>query len=154
MIQILGLAPVASALKNRAKRRFFDSFFSPFAGYGPISASTPNGRYRSRTTSDQCENNCCNVVNATLSACGTKEVNCHSCCAAALSLTCRLLQECASSSDSVSSAIIIGIFHRFSYRRIFCLLLRKLSVNRLRNRRCCPSLHLHRVVIVMHYLGC
>merc|ERR1712166_586127 len=28
LIQILGLAPVVSALKNQAKRRFFDSFFS------------------------------------------------------------------------------------------------------------------------------
>merc|ERR1711865_970333 len=61
LIQILGLAPVVSALKNQAKRRFFDSFFggggSFFNSYSDNYCF--NSEYNSRTQSGQCENNCC-----------------------------------------------------------------------------------------------
>merc|ERR1712166_813259 len=62
MIQILGLAPVVSALKNQAKRRFFDSFFSGsfFSSFNSFSDNFCfNSEYNSRTQSGQCENNCC-----------------------------------------------------------------------------------------------
>merc|ERR1712166_906747 len=62
MIQILGLAPVVSALKNQAKRRFFDSFFSGsfFSSFNSYSDNFCfNSEYNSRTQSGQCENNCC-----------------------------------------------------------------------------------------------
>merc|ERR1712195_310185 len=61
LIQIIGLAPVVSALKNQAKRRFFDSFnnffFNNFNSFSDNFCF--NSEYNSRTQSGQCENNCC-----------------------------------------------------------------------------------------------
>merc|ERR1712086_600741 len=53
LIQILGLAPVVSALKTPT-RRFFGSFGDSFSD-----SFCFNSRYNSRTKGDQCENNCC-----------------------------------------------------------------------------------------------
>ena len=143
LIQILGLAPVVSALKNQAKRRFFDNFNNFFSGFNSFSDNYCfNSEYNSRTQGGQCENNCCWG-----DACGTEGVSCRFMIRVRLLSLTRL---CCRNVKWPSSSVSIAVS---AADESFGLLLRKWLVNRLHNRGCYRSLHL-RLVIVMRYPGC